>query len=148
MMLHSLIHRPVRPHGDPFATVQSLLNGAFGEIAANTGPTLSVRMDVKEDEKAFHVTADLPGLTEQEVDVTFEDGVLTVRGEKKVVRDEVKDKWHVVERSSGKFARQVALPSNVDHDKIEAAFEKGVLKITLPKAPEQSSAKKINIKAG
>jgi HSP20 family protein len=104
---------------------------------------------VKEDEKAFHVTADLPGLTEKDVEVTYDEGLLTLKGEKKVVREETKDTWHITERSSGSFTRQIALPSTIDAAAIEARFEKGVLLITLPKlAAAQAQAKKIAIKAG
>jgi HSP20 family protein len=108
---------------------------------------LPVRLDVKEDDKAFHVTADLPGLTEKEVNVSFDEGVLTIRGEKKLSRDEKSDTWHIVERSSGSFARQLSVSAGVDIEKIEAKFDKGVLSVTLPKvAEEQSRARKIDIK--
>ena len=141
---------------DPFTAMQHAIERGLGEgwglipsLTPTEAASMSVRLDVKEDEQAFHVTADLPGLTEKDVDVTFDDGILTIRGEKKVERDEKKDTWHIVERSHGSFARQLSLPANVDHDKIEAAFDKGVLKVTLPKQPvEQTTAKKITVKAG
>jgi HSP20 family protein len=152
MMLRALTPLS-RFSNDPFVVMQRALQRTFDDSWQNMPSTpteaaaMSVRLDVKEDEKAFHVTAELPGLNEKEVEVTFDDGVLTVRGEKKVERDEKKDTWHIVERSQGTFARQLSLPANVDADKIEAKFDKGVLNITLPKmTPEQNSAKKINIK--
>lgn len=108
---------------------------------------LPVALDVKEDEKTFRVTADLPGLTEKEVEVSFDDGLLTIRGEKKIERDEKKDTWHIVERSAGSFARKLSLSAPIEADKIEAKFEKGVLTVTLPKqAQAQTSARKIEIK--
>ena len=158
MVLRSLIQSPrslARFGDDPFTAMQRAIERSLGDgwgtMVANT-PTeaaaMSVRVDVKEDEKAYHITAELPGLTEKDVDVTFDDGLLTIRGEKKVERDEKKDTWHIVERTQGSFARQLSLPANVDANKIEAAFDKGVLKIELPKQPvEQTSAKKITIKA-
>jgi len=116
-----------------------------GLSAAST----SLRLDVKEDDKSFHVTADLPGLTEKDVDVTFQDGMLTVRGEKKIERDEKKDTWHITERSYGSFARQLSFPANIDAEGILAKFDKGVLTVTLPKLPdEQTKAKKIEVKGG
>ena len=140
---------------DPFVTMQRALQRTFDDAlrgvpaVATEAAAMSVRLDVKEDEKSFHITADLPGLAENEVEVTFDDGVLTIRGEKKVERDEKKGTWHIEERSHGSFARQLSLPVSIDADKIEAKFDKGVLAITLPKAaPEQASVKKINIKAG
>jgi HSP20 family protein len=127
---------------------QSLDDGFLGSPSATTeAAAMPVRLDVKEDDKAFHVTADLPGLSEKEVEVTFDDGLLTIRGEKKVERDEKKDTWHLVERSYGSFARRLSLSAAIDPARIEAKFDKGVLTVTLPKQPqEQASAKKIEIK--
>lgn len=138
----------------PLASMQRALQRSFDDAwhgFASSSPTqaaaLSVNLDVKETDKAYHVTAELPGLTEKEVDVTFDDGLLTIRGEKKVERDEQKETWHVMERSCGSFARQLSLPVNVDEGKIEAKFDKGVLSVVLPKLPEeQTAAKKIEIK--
>ena len=144
------------PATDPFTSIQRALQKTIDEawsgLPAGTmteAAALPIRMDVHEDETAFHVTADLPGLTEKEVEVSFDDGLLTIRGEKKIERDEKKDTWHIVERSSGSFARKLSLSAPVDADKIEAKFEKGVLSITLPKqAPALNSARKIEIKGG
>lgn len=132
---------------DPFSTLQREMNRLFednwrGRVSAET----PLRLDVKEDESAFHVTADLPGLAEKDVEVTFDDGTLTIRGEKKIERDEKKDTWHVVERFSGSFARQLVLPASIDAEKIEAKFDKGVLTVSLPKMPEeQAKARKIEV---
>ncbi|MDX2027599.1 MAG: Hsp20 family protein [Alphaproteobacteria bacterium] len=159
MVLRSLVtgsrYPASRYSDDPFATMQRALqrtlDDVWGSLPASATPaaSMSVRLDVKEDDQAFHITAELPGLSENEVDVTFDDGLLTIRGEKKIERDEKKDTWHVVERSYGSFARQIALPANINAEKIDAKFDKGVLKINLPKQPPaQATAKKINIKAG
>jgi HSP20 family protein len=116
---------------------------AYSEATA-----LRVRVDVKENETAFHVTADLPGLSEKEVEVTFDNGLLTIRGEKKVERDAKDETWHVTERSHGSFARRLSLSAAIDSSKIEAKFEKGILSIVLPKQPQEQSTKhKIEIKA-
>jgi HSP20 family protein len=89
----------------------------------------------------------LPGLSEKEVEVTFDEGVLTLHGEKKVERDEKKDTWHIAERSHGSFTRQLSLGDTVDADKIEAKFDKGVLTVTLAKKPqEKPNTRKIEIK--
>lgn len=135
---------------DPFAVLRRELDRVFaGDLgAANTAAARSLRLDVKEDDKAFYVTADLPGMAEKDVDVTFHDGVLTIRGEKRIERDEKKDTWHVMERSYGSFARQLSLPATIDADRIEAKFDKGVLQVSLPKLPEaQAKAKKIEVKS-
>lgn len=157
MILRSYLtpHRNFARLGDDtFAVMQRALQRTLDDVwhglpATTEAASLAVRLDVKEDDKAFHVTADLPGLSESEVDVTFDDGLLTLRGEKKITRDEKGDTWHVSERSHGTFVRQITLPTTIDADKIEAKFDKGVLHITLPKVPvEQTAAKKITIKAG
>jgi len=154
MVFHSLLHTPrslARFGEDPFTSLQRALGADWGIGPSVNLPTkaaaVSMRVDVEEDEKAFHVSAELPGLTEKDVDVIFDDGLLTIRGEKKVERDEKKDTWHIMERSVGNFVRQLSLPTNIDANTIEASFDKGVLKVELPKQSiAQTTAKKINIK--
>ncbi len=159
MMLRSLMSnsRPqMARYEDPFALMQKVLRGiddVWPVAASSSGvpeaAAMSMRLDVKEDEKAFHVTADLPGISEKDVEVTFDDGLLTIRGERKIERDEKKDTWHLVERSFGSFARQLSLPANIDAGKIEAKFDHGVLTVSLPKMPaSETSARKIAVKAG
>lgn len=142
-----------RASDNPFTMLQRELNRVFDDVwgglpmTDGTAASMALKLDVKEDDKAYQVTADLPGLTEKDIDVSFQDGVLTVRGEKKVERDEKKDTWHLVERSSGSFARQLSLPVAINEEAIVARFEKGVLTIQLPKQPaEQAKTKKIEIK--
>jgi len=97
------------------------------------------------------VTAELPGVDEKDLDVTLINGMLTVRGEKRTERDEQdKDKnWHVVERSYGSFSRAIPLPFDPDPAKVEAKFDKGVLRIHLPKPAEVAQKQqKIEIKKG
>jgi HSP20 family protein len=134
----------------PLHRVIQSLDDAFRGLpmTPTEAAAMPVKIDVKEDEKAFYVSADLPGLTEKEVEVTFDDGLLTIRGEKKVERDEKKDTWHIVERSYGSFARRVSLSAAIDASKIEAKFDKGVLSVSLPKQPqEQTAGRKIEIKS-
>jgi HSP20 family protein len=109
------------------------------------------KIDVAEGKDAVEVTAELPGVDEKDIDVTLANGVLTIRGEKKAERNETdKDKnWHVIERSYGSFSRTVPLPYDPDSSKVEAKFEKGVLRIRLPKPAEiAKKEKKIEIRAG
>lgn len=151
-MLMPLSGRSLASSGDVFSSLQRELNRVFNDLPTSfpaTAAAAGLRIDVKEDEKAFHVTADLPGLSEKEVEVTFEDGVLTIRGEKKIEREETKNTWHIVERSSGSFVRQLGLPTSIDAEKVEAKVENGVLTVTLPKLPEEkTAAKKIEVKKG
>lgn len=138
---------------DPLASLSRVLQRSFDEAwrlpSTTEAAAMPVAIDVKEDDKAFYVTADLPGLTENDVDVSFDDGLLTIRGEKNVEREEKKDTWHIIERSTGSFARRLSISADIDPDKIEARFEKGVLHVMLPKLPEaKSNARKIEIKSG
>lgn len=145
-----------RGGADPFTSLQRELNRVFDDMiggvpvtAQTAAASATLRLDVKEDDKAFHVTADLPGMSEKDVDVSFHDGVLTIRGEKKLERDEKKDTWHITERSYGSFARQLAMPAKIDADTIGATFDKGVLTVTLPKMAEaQAKARKIEVRSG
>ena len=105
-------------------------------------------MDVAETEKEYTVTAELAGMDEKDVDVTLQDGVLTIHGEKKTERDEKSERCCLTERSYGTFSRSLSLPVEVEEDKIDASFKKGVLTIRLPKTPvAESKAKKIEIKS-
>ncbi len=114
------------------------------------GHRMVVRWDVVETDDAVKITADLPGLTEKEIDVTLADGVLTIKGERKTEKesDEGDKHYHRVERSYGAFERAMSLPTDVDENKIVADFKNGVLELTLPKKPEaKKKAKKIQVKA-
>jgi HSP20 family protein len=109
------------------------------------------RIDVAEGKDGIEVTAELPGVDEKDIDLTLSNGVLTIRGEKKTERDETdKDKnWHVVERRYGSFSRTITLPYDPDTSKVEAKFEKGVLRVRLPKPAEiTKKEKKIAIRGG
>lgn len=105
-------------------------------------------VDFGEDDKAYTVSAELPGIEEKDIDVNVSHGVLTLRGEKKHEREEKNKNYYLSERSFGSFERSFTLPDDVDEDKIAAAFSKGVLTVTLPKIAEaQKPQKKIEVKA-
>jgi HSP20 family protein len=105
-------------------------------------------VDVVEKDNAFEIAADLPGLDEKNVEVHVANGVLTIRGEKKEEKEEKKKDYYLHERQFGSFERSFGIPDEVDVNRIEAAFKKGVLTVTLPKKPEaQKPAKKIEVKA-
>lgn len=106
-------------------------------------------VDVTEDDKAYKIAAELPGLEEKDIDVTVTDGVLTLKGEKRQEKEEKNKNWYLSERAYGSFQRSFELPQGVDRDKIAAEFAKGVLTVTLPKSAEaQKQQKKIDVKAG
>ncbi len=106
-------------------------------------------VDVTEDENAFKISAELPGMTEKDIDVTVSGDVLVLKGEKRQEREQKEKNRYVSERSYGAFQRSFAIPDGVDRDKIGAEFAKGVLTLTLPKTAEaQKRQKKIEVKAG
>ena len=105
------------------------------------------RVDIIEDEKSYKVLADLPGMRKEDVQITIEDGVLTLSGSRKSDFTDNKNCCYLNERFSGKFSRRFNLHNSVEADKIEAIFSNGVLTIILPKV-EAALPKKIEIKAG
>ena len=111
-------------------------DGGPGDLLATARQDFAVKVDTAETDKSYEVTVELPGVDEKDVAVTVNDDVLTVKGEKRTERDEKEKNFHLTERTYGSFERSFRLPDNVDPAKISAGFEKGVLKVTLPKSPE------------
>ncbi len=106
-------------------------------------------MDVSETDTRYEVTAELPGMDEKDIDVTLADGVLTVRGEKHSQTEEREDDKHHyrLERSFGAFRRSFRLPAEIDTEDVSASFEKGVLKIVVPKkAAAKTATRKIEVR--
>ncbi|MBS0562655.1 MAG: Hsp20/alpha crystallin family protein [Proteobacteria bacterium] len=103
-------------------------------------------VDIAEDAGAYKVTAELPGMTEKDVEVSLSDRMLTVRGEKRQERTETKQDYHLTERSYGEFRRSFMLPEGVDAAKIDASFANGVLTVTIPKAAK-AEPQKIAVKS-
>jgi HSP20 family protein len=105
-------------------------------------------VDVVDEEKAYRVTAELPGLSEKDIEVTKDGDLLTIKGEKKEEREEKEKGYFLSERHFGTVERSLRLPNGIDDSKIDAKFENGVLTVILPKTPEAvSKPKKIAIKA-
>lgn len=101
-------------------------------------------VDIRETDDALVLTAELPGLTKEDIEITLENNVLTIRGERKFERDADKENFHRIERAYGAFSRTFSLPSNVRGDGVEASFRDGVLHIQVPKA-EEAKPRKIAI---
>ncbi|CAL4921934.1 unnamed protein product [Urochloa decumbens] len=119
--------------GFPFGSGSSSL---FPRISSDseTAAFACARIDWKETPEAHVFKADLPGLKKEEVKVEVEDGnVLQISGERNKEQEEKNDKWHRVERSSGKFLRRFRLPENAKTEQIKASMENGVLTVTVPK---------------
>ena len=128
-----------------------LFDEAFNDFLAPVGsPDESLGsdwmppVDILEDGAKLVFTAEMPGLNRDDVEITLEEQVLTLRGERKFERDEEKDNYHRIERAYGSFARSFRLPSNVDTKLAKASFDNGVLTIELPKS-EEAQPKKLEI---
>jgi HSP20 family protein len=106
----------------------------------------SPAIEVFEKEDKYVVKAELPGLKEEDVDISVTDGTLALKGEKKTEHEVEEEEYHWSERTYGSFLRTISLPSNVDAEKIEADYENGMLEITLPKMAE-IKPKKITVKS-
>ncbi|MCW5729644.1 MAG: Hsp20/alpha crystallin family protein [Alphaproteobacteria bacterium] len=139
---------------DPFQAMQREMSNLFDRQFRDLMPAkfegpLSPSIDFKETDKAYEVSAELPGVEEKDVELTLSNGILTLKGEKKQEKKEEKEGYHRMERYYGAFSRSFELPADVDVSKVSAEFDKGVLRVTLPKSPEKSAeTKKIAIKGG
>jgi HSP20 family protein len=103
-------------------------------------------IDMSEDEKAYEISAELPGMEPKDIDVSMAGDMLVLKGEKRQEKEEKDRNYHFSERAYGSFQRSFELPASVDRDKISADFSKGVLTITLPKtANAQQPTKKIEV---
>jgi len=106
----------------------------FPSARFENAPALAVpAVDISEDAAGYKVTAELPGMTEKDIEVSLTDRMLTVRGEKRQEMTETKQDYHLTERSYGEFRRSFTLPEGVDAAKIDASFANGVLTVTIPK---------------
>nr|ADU55790.1 HSP18.2A [Citrullus lanatus] len=135
---------------DPFATFDlsdpfdfhfpSSISSHFPEIARETSAMVNARVDWKETPEAHVLKADLPGLKKEEVKVEVEDGkVIQISGERSIEKEDKNEKWHRIERSSGKFQRRFRLPEDAKMEEIRASMENGVLTVTVPKAEQKKT---------
>ncbi len=137
---------------EPFTQLRSEMDRLFESFPLRL-PSLKAgrlwaapALEMTETEKAYKITAEIPGIDPDDVDLTFEDGVLRIAGEKKVEREENERGYHLSERSYGMFERLVELPSSANPEKIAAKFKNGVLAITVEKdGKEKRRARRIKI---
>jgi HSP20 family protein len=147
---------PTRQSADPFLSLQREMNRLFDDVfrgfgasPAALGSDVSAPLvNISETDKELKVEAELPGVSEDDVEVTLSDDVLTIRGEKKAERTEQKENYHVMERSYGSFARSIRLPFPTNPDDVNASFNNGVLTLTIPKAAAQETSHRIPIGKG
>jgi HSP20 family protein len=137
---------------DPFYSLHDQIDRLFDDFTRGFGmPSLSGErslgwpsVEVKEDDKRYCVEAELPGMEEKDVEVLLTDNVLTIRGEKRIEKDD--SKRHYSERYFGQFERRIPLATEVEPDSVKARFKNGVLKVEIPKAAEaQQRSRRIPI---
>jgi HSP20 family protein len=136
-------------------TIQNEMNRLFNSFFDTPTPTGNggalrrwiPAMDLVETDGEFVLRADLPGLSEQDVNIEVDDNVLTISGERKSEHEDSKEGFYRVERSYGSFRRSLTLPEGVDPAAVTATFDKGVLEVTVPK-PEQQAPRKVQITVG
>ena len=146
--------------GDPFLSLHREMNRLFDDAfrgapatagqGSGAGNFVNALMNVSETDNEIRITAELPGVTEEDIDVSLDDDVLTIRGEKKFERTEggEKESFHFVERSYGTFQRAIRLPFPINPDQVKASFENGVLTVTLPKTAQAERTRRIQVQAG
>ena len=141
--------RRVEPAPDLYSNLTRLnrmmdeaLNGWDGEAV---GSAWTPSCDVREDKEHLTIALDLPGVKPEDVKISLENQVLTIRGEKRQAAEQTDERWHRYERSYGSFERSFTLPTTVDAERIQANVEHGVLTVTLPKV-ERAKPREIPVK--
>jgi HSP20 family protein len=138
---------PLRELGSLQNEMNRLFNTVFDTPSPSNAGTLRrwmPAMDLVESGDHFVLRADLPGMSEEDVKIEFEDGTLTVSGERKAEHEEKEEGYYRVERAFGSFSRSLTLPKGIDADAVSASFDRGVLEIRIPK-PEESKPRRIEI---
>lgn len=146
----TLMTRPNNPFRDP-SGFQSEVERIFRDVfdttrSPATAGAFAPALDVEETEDGFTLVVELPGVAAEDVDITLEENVLTVSGERSFYADKEADGFRRVERSFGRFHRAVRLPDRVAADRVEAAYKDGLLTITVPKA-EEAKPRRIEVKS-
>ena len=138
---------PLREFGTLQNEMNRLFNTVFDAPAPGNGATLRrwmPAMDLVETDDHFVLHADLPGLSEDDISIEFEDGALTVSGERKAEHETKSEGYYRVERAFGTFSRTVTLPKGINADAVSASFDRGVLDVRIPK-PEERKPLRIEI---
>jgi HSP20 family protein len=134
-----------------FSTLQDRMNRLFresqGPEESLTTSSFAPPVDVYEDEHNVTLKIEVPGIDEKDIDVRIENNVLTVHGERKFEKEEKEENFRRVERQYGSFTRTFTLPSTVDAEKVSANYDKGILRIALPKKAE-AKPKQIKVNVG
>ncbi|MBN2707074.1 MAG: Hsp20/alpha crystallin family protein [Deltaproteobacteria bacterium] len=131
-------------------TIQDRINNLFEDtLGYKDDKNLAVTgwkplVDIFEDDQAITIKAELPEVDEKDIQINLDNNMLSIKGERKLEKEEKKESYHRVERYYGSFQRTFELPTSIDREKIAASYDKGVLKLVLPKK-EESQPKKVQI---
>lgn len=152
MRLRSLLpfnpYRSVAHHNEFYDAMMEELESAFNRRPFSGWGFGTVKVDVREDKTGVTVQADLPGLNEDDIDITLQDSLLTIRGEKKTEKEEKDETYYMMERSFGSFSRSITLPYKADVTKVDAEYKQGVLTIKIPRPnTSEGQMKKIKVKS-
>ena len=121
----------------------------FRHMGTRLAEWVAPASEASSDDDAYHITMELPGVAEDDIELNVQGGVVTVKGEKKTEREEKGDTWYFSERQYGAFSRSFRLPEDADPDGVKADLKDGVLTVTLPrKSPKSSDAKRVPISRG
>ena len=139
-----------RPWRSPFDNLFDAFFGEDSRLPVLPGSAaFAPRIDVKEDDVAYEISVELPGLEEKDIEITVDDGTLVLRGEKSGASEEKEGKYFRQERIYGRFERAFHLPDGVEAEKIEAKFKNGVLTLHLPKKEEAKKVvRQVEVKTG
>lgn len=133
-----------------FETLHDRIQRYFDDLPAfgfKYTDSFSPKIDISEGEKNINVVAEIPGVSKEDIKIVLQDNILTIEGEKKKEEINKEDNFYRSERTYGSFKRCFTLPAEVDSDKVDAKFENGILKITMPKLEvKQLKEKEIAIK--
>jgi HSP20 family protein len=138
---------PLRELGSLQNEMNRLFNTVFDTPSPSNGGTLRrwmPAMDLVETDDHFVLRADLPGMSEDDIKLEFEDGTLTVAGERKAEHESKNEGYYRVERAFGSFSRSLTLPKGIDPEAVTARFDRGVLEVSIPK-PEERKPRRIEI---
>ena len=144
-----------RRMGDPFDRIRRNMEHFLSDgpepvpqpwLGADNDAVFHASLDIGETPEDLKITLDVPGIEEKDIDISLSDHALVIKGEREGREEEEKEDYHRIERSYGAFERRVALPCDVDADRVNATLDKGVLTITLPKSEKaKASERKIAI---
>ena len=132
--------------------VDDMFNQNFSLLERTTGQNadaqfIAPRVDISENEKSYTISADMPGVQKKDLDVSFAEGTLTIKGTREREEERKDENYYRVERALGSFQRTLALPTDADTDNAEANFENGLLRVTIPKTKQETQkVKKITVK--